>query len=112
MVAVKGLSMFKTRVSGDRETSKSGDFTRSRVLLSFDFESMTPSCDGVVCRWIPSRRIWFSLRWLKMDSQALTISQSELIDHADLDFLLVISTICDLMLQFLFCWFIIVFEYH
>ncbi|MFS7924502.1 hypothetical protein Hanom_Chr03g00273311 [Helianthus anomalus] len=22
------------------------DFTRSRVLLSFDFKSMTPSCDG------------------------------------------------------------------
>ncbi|MFS7937326.1 hypothetical protein Hanom_Chr05g00426291 [Helianthus anomalus] len=58
MVAVKGLSMFKTRVLGDRETRKSGNFTRSRVLLSFDFESMTPSRDSVVCRWIPSRRIW------------------------------------------------------
>ncbi|KAJ0593259.1 hypothetical protein HanRHA438_Chr03g0125811 [Helianthus annuus] len=45
-----------------------------------------------------------------MESQALTMSQSELIDHADMDFLLVISTICDLMLQFLFCWFIIVFQ--
>ncbi|MFS7946597.1 hypothetical protein Hanom_Chr06g00538281 [Helianthus anomalus] len=58
MVAVKGLRMFKTRVSGYRETRKSGDFTRSRMLLSFDFESMTPSRDSVVCRWIPSRRIW------------------------------------------------------
>ncbi|MFS8024257.1 hypothetical protein Hanom_Chr16g01461111 [Helianthus anomalus] len=27
------------------------DFTRSRVLLSFDFKSMTPSCD-VMCIWL------------------------------------------------------------